>query len=202
MDVQLQELIDKIKNDGVSSAQKQAAGIIAEAQDKAQGIVAEAKAKADRIVENARQEAAKTERAGRDALEQSARDLLLSVQKRLVALFSSIVERETTEALSAEVVADLIVAVVKGWARDPGAELGVLVSEETLAKVESHLRGRLSEKLESGLRISPSPNVDAGFRVEVDGGSAYYNFTAEEIAEALSEYLNPRIREIMQSAAS
>ena len=38
MDVQLQELIDKIKKDGVTAAEKEAAKIIAEAEKKAEAI--------------------------------------------------------------------------------------------------------------------------------------------------------------------
>ena len=38
MDVQLQELIDKIKKDGVASAQVEAAKIIEDAEKKAAGI--------------------------------------------------------------------------------------------------------------------------------------------------------------------
>ena len=38
MDVQLQELIDKIKKDGVTAAEKEAAKIIADAEKKADSI--------------------------------------------------------------------------------------------------------------------------------------------------------------------
>ena len=41
MDVQLQELIDKIKKDGVSAAEKEAAKIIANSEKKAEAIIEE-----------------------------------------------------------------------------------------------------------------------------------------------------------------
>ena len=53
MDVQLQELIDKIKKDGVASAENASATIIAEAEKKAAQIVAEAEAKAKIIAAEA-----------------------------------------------------------------------------------------------------------------------------------------------------
>ena len=43
MDVQLQELIDKIKKDGVASAEASSAAIIAEAEAKAAEIINSAK---------------------------------------------------------------------------------------------------------------------------------------------------------------
>ena len=42
MDVQLQELIDKIKKDGIANAESEAQKIIAEAEKKAQSIIADA----------------------------------------------------------------------------------------------------------------------------------------------------------------
>ena len=49
MDVQLQELIDKIKKDGVASAENEAAKIVAEAEKNAEKIIADAQEKVDLI---------------------------------------------------------------------------------------------------------------------------------------------------------
>ena len=54
MDVQLQELIDKIKKDGVASAEASSAAIIAEAEKKAAAVIAEAEAKAAEIINSAK----------------------------------------------------------------------------------------------------------------------------------------------------
>ena len=50
MDVQLQELIDKIKKDGVTAAEKEAAKIIADAEKKADSITKNAEEKAAQII--------------------------------------------------------------------------------------------------------------------------------------------------------
>ena len=50
MDVQLQELIDKIKKDGVAAAEKDAAKIIADSEKKAEAIIEEAQSKAAEII--------------------------------------------------------------------------------------------------------------------------------------------------------
>ena len=63
MDVQLQELIDKIKKDGVASAESSAAAIIAEAEKKAAAIIAEAENKAAEIVKAGKSETARMEKA-------------------------------------------------------------------------------------------------------------------------------------------
>ena len=54
MDVQLQELIDKIKKDGVASAEAAASDIIAQAEKKAAALIAEAEDKAASVIKNAK----------------------------------------------------------------------------------------------------------------------------------------------------
>ena len=56
MDVQLQELIDKIKKDGVASAEAAASNIIAQAEKKAAALIAEAEDKAASIIKNTKAE--------------------------------------------------------------------------------------------------------------------------------------------------
>ena len=66
MDVQLQELIDKIKKDGVAAAEKDAAKIIADSEKKAEAIIEEAQSKAADIIKSAKSETKKMEKAARD----------------------------------------------------------------------------------------------------------------------------------------
>ena len=56
MDVQLQELIDKIKKDGVASAEAEAAKIVEASEKKAESIIADAQEKAAEIIKNAKAE--------------------------------------------------------------------------------------------------------------------------------------------------
>ena len=53
MDVQLQVLIDKIKQDGIASAKAEADKIISDSEKKAESIIAEAQNKAAEIIKNA-----------------------------------------------------------------------------------------------------------------------------------------------------
>lgn len=86
MDVQLKELIDKIKNDGVKSAEENAARIISEAEEKASGIIRKARENADTLRDTARADAEKTERSGKEALRQAGRDLVLTIKAEISTL--------------------------------------------------------------------------------------------------------------------
>jgi V/A-type H+-transporting ATPase subunit E len=201
MDVQLKELIERIKSEGVENAEQQAEKIVNEAEERAKKIVADAEKEADSIRKNAEEEARKREATGRETLKQAGRDVLLSTEKRLQNLFDRIITEETGKAMKGEYLQELIGKVVEQLESDV-ADLSVLVDEKELANVEEGLRGKLSEALAAGLEIKPLPGVEAGFRVSYKDGSAYYNFTSEGIAEILAGYLNPRLGEILKEAAA
>jgi len=48
--------------------------------------------------------------------------------------------------------------------------------------------------------LNPFPELQAGFRIAMKDGSAYYNFSDQGIAEIMAEYMNPRIAEIVREA--
>lgn len=195
MDVQLKELIEKIKNDGVKSAGEQAEKIVAEAHEQASGIVRKAQEEADALKLKAQADAGKAERSGREALRQAGRDLLLSVRKEIESVFSRIIENETAGALDSKLLKDVIPAVISSMA---SGEAGTLeVPEKQLKELEKGLAGQLKESFSQGLEIRPSADFDAGFRVSRKDGSAFYDFSDKEIAAVLGRYLNPRLADLL-----
>lgn len=199
MDVQLKELIDRIKSEGIKNAEQQAETIIDEAEKKAQRIVADAEKEADSIRQKADGDARKMEHTGRESLKQAGRDLIISLQQRLQTLFDEVVYTQTAENLKSDFLQKLIVQLVDKWDEDV-KDLELLVSEDELKKLEKGLRDKLSAQLSKGMEIKPLPNIDAGFKVSYKDGSAYYNFSAEGVAEIISEFLNPRLAEALKEA--
>jgi len=201
MEAQLKELIEKIKKDGVESAEEEASRIIEEANKKAGGIVEDAKKEADNIRENAEQEAQKRLATGDAKLRQAGRDLLLSLEKEITNVFEAIVNREISTSLDDKVMSEAVLTVLKKWSEGNDVDLQVLLPEQQRNKVESYLKDKLSEKIKMGLEIKPFEEIDSGFYIAEKDGSAYYNFSSEGIAEILTEFLNPRLSKILQEAA-
>ncbi|MFP4490949.1 MAG: V-type ATP synthase subunit E [Spirochaetaceae bacterium] len=200
MDVQLKELIERIKSEGIENAENEADRIIKESQEAAKKIVADAESEADTIRKKAEEDAAKREETGRASLKQAGRDVILSVEKRLQEIFDRIIHQETSQVLKGNILEEAVMQVVKNWDSDV-TDLKVLIAEDELKKIEENLREKLSTKLAEGVEIKPLPKTEAGFQISMKDGSAYYNFTAEGIAELLSQFLNPRLAEILKEAA-
>ncbi|MBO5236000.1 MAG: V-type ATP synthase subunit E [Spirochaetaceae bacterium] len=202
MDVQLQELIDKIKKDGVASAEASAASIISEAEKKAASIISEAETKAAEIVKQGKTETARMEKASIDAIRQAGRNLILSFRDSISAELNAIISTKTASVYSADMLKTLIPETVKAWAKNTETEdISVLLPAKDVETLESSFKSALKAELAKGLELKADKTLDAGFRIGSKDGSAYYDFSAEAVADLFSAYLNPKTVAIMKEAA-
>lgn len=203
MDVQLQELIDKIKKDGVASAEISAAKIIEDAEQKAAQIISDAKTQAEGIIKEAKAESERFEKSSEDAIKQAGRNLLISFRDGITSELTKIVETETSTAYSKELLEKLIPETVKVWAAKSDVnELSVLLSEKDLSTLESGLKAALKDEIAKGLEIKPDKTLSNGFRIGLKDGSAFYDYSAESVAELFCAYLNPKVATILKQSAS
>ncbi len=202
MDVQLQELLDTIKAEGIQNAEEQAKKIVARAEEQAKAIVSGARKEAEQILDKAKQDAERQEQSGKEALRQAGRDLLLSLQKEIQNLFTGLIRKETETVLTARFMEEALKAILSGWKGEADKSLTILVPEKLLNELEKALHGQLASALKGGVELKPGKNVSYGFKIAMKDGTAYYNFTEEGIAEILGEYLNPRIAEILRKSIS
>ncbi|MDR0601097.1 MAG: V-type ATP synthase subunit E [Treponema sp.] len=202
MDIQLQELIDKIKRDGIESASQEAARLTSEAEAEAKRIVDLAKKEAEAIVSGAKTDAERFEKAGTAALEQASRNLILAFRGEIQTLLDRIVSRETAASYGEDVLKAVLPDLVKSWAGNPGSgAFDLILPEAELGRLQSYLTGKLAAELGRGIELKSDRNLAAGFRIANKDGSAYYDFSAEAVAELLSAYLNPRLAGILKNAA-
>ena len=83
MDIRLQELLDKIRKDGIEAAQTDAAKVMADAEERRTSILAEAEREAKALLAKAKTDADRFEEAGKAALEQAARNLVISFRTEI-----------------------------------------------------------------------------------------------------------------------
>lgn len=203
MEIQLQELIDKIKKDGIESASGEAAGIKREAEAEAARIVQAAQREAADIVSRGKADAERSEKAGKAALEQASRNLVLAFKGEIQALLDKLCAAGTSAAYREDTLKAVLPGLLKAWAGKSGGDsLDILLSADDLAKLKGWASGALAAELKNGTELKSDRNLAAGFRIANKDGSAYYDFSAESVAELLSSYLNPQLAEILKSTAA
>ena len=201
MEVQLQELIEQIKKDGVAAAETEAKAIVDSAQEKAEKIVADAKAQAEKILADAKSETERMTKSSDDAIRQAGRNLLISFRESVARELKSIIGENVTAVYSSESLAQLIINVVENWANKPDAEdIAVILSSDDLKNMEEVLLASLKDKMLKGVTLKANDNFDGGFRIAVNNGSAYYDYSAQAVVDMLSNYLSPKVTQLLKEA--
>lgn len=202
MAIQVQELIDKIKSEGLRAAQDEAERIIAGAKAQARAIVAEAESQAQDASRRADEASARAQAAGKAALAQASRDAILQLGKDMRRVLDRVVARELRAGYDAEALKRIIPGLVASWKDSESGGLSVLLSAQDLAALESFFAERLKAELKGGkLELSGAAELKSGFKVLERDGSAYFDFSSDALAELISSHLNPLLAEIVRTAA-
>lgn len=201
MEIQLQELIEQIKKDGVDAAETQAEAILKSAKAESEKIIADAQAQADKIIADAKSENEKTVKSGEDAIRQAGRNLLISFRESVTRELKAIVSDNVNAVYSSDAFAKLIVSAVESWTSKPESEdISVVLNSNDLAKLEESLLSELKEKMLGGVTLKASDNFDGGFRIAVNNGAVYYDYSAEAVTDMLSNYLSPKVAALLKEA--
>lgn len=201
MEIQLQELIDQIKKDGVEAAETQAEAILTAAKAEAEKIISDAKAEAEKLMLDAKTENERTVKSGEDALRQAGRNLLISFRESVAKELKAILSENVSGVYSSEELAKIIVKAVDGWTSKPDAEeITVILNSEDLKKLEETVVSGLKDKMQKGITLKANDNFDGGFRIAVNEGGAYYDYSKDSVTEMLADYLSPKIASLLREA--
>jgi len=200
MEIQLQELIDKIKKDGIESTSKETARLKQEAEAEAQRIVEAAKKEAADIVSKGKQDVERAEKAGIAAIEQASRNLILVFKGEIQAFLDKLAGEAVSSSYSVDVIKGILPDLIKNWAVKNTDSLSVVLSEGDLKKLDDAFKAKLSSALKSGVELKPEKTMGGGFKIFEKDGSAFYDFSTEAVANMLSAYLSPKLAEILKSA--
>ncbi len=195
MSQQVQELIDKIKNEGVQAADQKAQEIEAQAQASAKKIMADAEAQAKQIVAGAETKAQKTKESTEMALKQSARDTLLALRKEIEGVLQKIVAKETKTALSPEQLAEILKEVIKASASDSAVEVTLSASDSK--KIKEGFMAKLQKGIKEPIAFKSSDGITSGFTISFDEGKSCFDFSDASLTAYLGSYLNEQVASLL-----
>lgn len=199
MGVKLQELTEKIYNEGVEKAQKEADVILANAKEKAAEIEKNANLKAQSIISTAEAEATKLK-------EHVNSELKMTVNQSVSALKQNLAQAVTMKSVQPSVqelfgnsdfLKSLIVKVVDGWISKDTMDLKIVLSEKERSEMESYFRNQLAKELNSGLELSFSEGVKSGFKIGPVDNSYEISFTDKDFINFFNAYLRPKTSELL-----
>ncbi len=204
MSQQVQELIDKIKSEGVQEAQQQAQEIEKKAQQQSSTIINDAKNQAEKLIIEAKEEVKKLQESTHMALKQSSRDTLLSLRKQIDQTLQKIIQTQVSDSLSADTLSSIIADVIKKFieTKDEKIDIHLAVSAKEIEKLKGGAIAKLQKQIKSPFKMESSSNIGKGFIISFDGGKSCFDFTDESLAEYLGAFLNSQISALVLEAST
>jgi V/A-type H+-transporting ATPase subunit E len=199
MQNKLQELTDKLYNEGLSKGKQEGEEILAKAKVQAEEIIAKAKAEAEAIVTAAKKEADDLKTKVQGDLKMTAGQSIAATKKDIETLVvTKMTAEETSKALtSAEFVKEVILAVAKGFNTEEPVDLEVILPEKLKAELEPFVAGELAKALKGGVEASFTKKIAGGFTIGPKDGGYFISFTEETFNALISEYLRPATKKIL-----
>ena len=195
----LQELTDKLYNEGLSKGKQEGEEILAKAKVQADEIVAKAKAEAASIVNAANKEAEDLKTKVQGDLKMAAAQSIAATKKDIETLVvAKLTEADVKTALtSAEFVKEVILAVAKGFSTEEAVDLEIVLPESLKKDLEGFVSEELAKALKGGVEASFSKKIAGGFTIGPKDGGYFISFTDETFNALISEYLRPATKKIL-----
>ncbi len=201
MQNKLQELTEKIYQEGVEKANKEAEQIVAEATKQAEEILAKANKQSEATLEKARKESEELKSNALNELQLSARQAISDLKQQVADLIQAkTIEPETKGAFSdTGFTAKIIETIVKNW--NPGesdnVDLTVLLPADKQKEFETYFKTKADELLKKGLEVDFNDRIKGGFKIGPRDGGYLVSFTDEDFDHFFKIYLRPRLIELL-----
>lgn len=190
----LDGLIAKIKSEAIEGAEKEAQEIIKVAKSKAKVLIKEAETEKQQLIERAQAEAKAILEKGEIALQQSARDVHISVQNDIIKLLKSILETEIKGAFSDELYSSIITNLIKSL----GGNVTIAIPDDLADELTKDLKNKIAHSKET-INIMRDKQLLSGLSVSKTDEGWSYNISAEEVSELLSQHLSQKWVDILKT---
>jgi len=199
MENKIQELTEKIYNEGVLKAKEEAESILNAARNKASEIENEAQKNAKNITDDAIKKAEKLK-------EQVETELKMSINQTISALKQELTNIVTLQAIQPSVkeifndvsfVQKIIEIVVKSWAEKGISDLKIAIPEEVYKEMETFFKNRLSAEMSKGIEITIADGIRTGFKVGPKDDSYQISFSDSDFINFFRSYLQPKTTELL-----
>lgn len=199
MQNKLQELTDKLYNEGLSKGREEGEALLAKAKSQAADIVAEAEKKAAEIMTKAEKEAEAYKVKVAGDLKMAASQSVQATRKDIEDLVVFKMTGSATEkALSDEAfVKEVIKAVAEKFKAETAMDLNLVLPETLKSSLEPFVKNELSTILKGQVNASFSKKIAGGFTIGPKDGSYFISLTDETFKELISEYLRPATRKLL-----
>ena len=195
----LQELTDKLYNDGLSKGREEGERLLEEARSQAGEIIAKARKEAEDIVSEARRQAddysQKVKSDLKMASTQSFQATKSDIENLIIGKFAG--EEVKSTLSSADFVKQFLQAIAEKFSTDDASDLSVVLPASLKDELEPFVKGQLSKVLGKEISASFSKKLSGGFTIGPKDGGYFISMTDETFNELITEYLRPVTKRLL-----
>lgn len=194
----LQELTQKLYEEGLSKGKEAGEALLAQARQEADKLVQDARQEAEAIMEKARKEAAdykvKVEGDVKMAATQTLQATRSQVENLIVA---KAVEPVKGALASADFLKEVITAVAQRFSAQESADLSLVLPEKLQQQLEPFVKGELAKAVGKGVEASFSKKLAGGFKIGPKDGSYFIDLSDESFQALIGDYMRPATKAIL-----
>lgn len=201
MENKLQELTQKLYNEGVEKANVEAEKILAEAKSEAEKINQNAEKEAQKIIADAEQKSVEIKKNVDAELILASKQTIRTVKQNVTEMIvSKVIDEPVKKAFDdAKFVKEIIEAVVKNWdpKKNEAIDLSVLLPADLEKEFAQFFTAKSGKELNANLELSFSDSIKGGFKVGPADGSYKISFSEEDFENFFKSYLRPKTIEML-----
>jgi len=201
MQNKIQEITEKIYQEGISKGNAEAEAIVSDARKEAELIISEAKKEADSILKEAKKKSEEIISNGNAELKLGSKQALSALKQQITDLINGeIIQSAVSSAFDdRQFIQKIIEQAVKNWnaGADEYPEITVLIPEGEEKKLIEYFTKSVKKMLDKGIEIKADENVKTGFQISPREGSYKISFTGDDFENFLKQYLRPRLVELL-----
>lgn len=199
MQNKLQELTDKLYNEGLSKGKQEGEEIVAAAKAEAEKIVAAAKAEAEAIVAKAAKEAEDLKTKVESDVKMASRESIAATKQDICGLIvAKMSDEPVAKALSdVEFAKAVISAVAEKFSAEQSSDLALVLPASLQAELEPFIENQLAKNLKCGVEASFSKKIAGGFQIGPKDGGYFISLTDETFEQLIGAYLRPATKKIL-----
>ena len=191
----IQELTEKLFQEGVEKGKAEAENIIAQAKEQAARIVADAKEQAQAITASAQKKAQELGGNTKSELKLYTNQALNALKSEVAnVLTANIVDKAVTGLVSSpDFLGQFAVALAKTWTSDGG----IVISSSQADSLKAYFASQAKELLDKGVTIEKVNGKDMPLSIAPADGSYKVNFGKEEFEAFFKSFLRPQLVEML-----
>jgi len=201
MEGKLQELTNKIYQEGVEKAKAEGKTIIDSSKQDADLLISNAKKEAENIINNAKKDAEQLKSKILSEIKMASSQSISSLKQEIANLLSQATISTSTKTTfnDTDFIKNLIKEIVTKWDSSKNLDLNIILPEKSKTEFTDFFKTKAADILNKGVEIKFEGRMDAGFKIGPKDNSFILSFTDKDFIQFFQSFLKPKTKEILFS---